>query len=250
MAPQSIESRKRNVGVFDHDAATHGGYLYTAESSLSSRLATTRSLDLIVDAAPLATRSVIDLGCGDGYFTRRIWAQARPRRMLGMDAAGAAVAQARQACTDERIEFAVGDVHRLPFPDDSFDVALLQSILHHDDDPGDVIREAFRVARTVVIHEPNGNNLGLKIIERTSSYHREHGEKSYRPAQMARWIRAAGAEVRLLRFAGFVPMFCPDWMARLTKRLEPLVEWTPVVKSQASAVYVVVAERVAAPAGR
>ena len=140
----------------------------------------------------------------------------------------------------------MGDVHHLPFPDDAFDVALLQSILHHDDDPRDMIREAFRVARTVVIHEPNGNNLGLKLIERTSRYHREHGEKSYRPAEMARWIRAAGGEVCALRFGGFVPMFCPDWMARLSKRLEPIVESTPVLNSHASAVYVVVAQRVAA----
>lgn len=243
MTPHSVESRKRNAGVFDRDAAEHGGYLYTAESSLSSRLATTRSLDLIVDSVELTARSVIDLGCGDGYFTRQLWAATRPRRMFGIDAAGAAVAAARQGCTDQQIEFAVSDVHRLPFADDSFDVALLQSILHHDDDPCDMIREAFRVARTVLIHEPNGNNLGLKIIERTSRYHREHGEKSYRSSQMARWIREAGGEVRALRFAGFVPMFCPDWMARLTKRIEPIVEWTPVLKSQAAAVYVVVAER-------
>jgi SAM-dependent methyltransferase len=243
MPRRPVASRKRDVSIFEHDAAAHGGYLYTAGASLSSRLATARSLDLILDAALFAGRSVIDMGCGDGHFTRCIWSARRPQRMVGVDAAGAAVRRARRSCTVERIEYAVGDLHHLPFPDDSFDVALLQSTLHHDDDPADVIREAFRLAGEVVIHEPNGNNLGLKLIERTSRYHRAHDERSYRPAAMVRWVQRAGGEVRALRFAGLVPIFCPDWMAALAKRLEPAVERTPILRSQAAAVYVIVAGR-------
>jgi SAM-dependent methyltransferase len=235
--------QKPNVEVFDRDAAEHSGYVYTSGASLSSRLATRRSHDIIVEAADLHGRSVIDLGCGDGYYTLQIWEHARPRRMVAVDAAGNAVASASRRRTTEQVEFVVADVHRVPFPDNSFDVALVQSILHHDDDPRDVIREAFRVAPHIVIHEPNGNNLGLKLIERVSAYHREHGEKSYRPVQMERWVREAGGEMVSLRFAGFVPMFCSDLVARTMKRLEPLVESLPLLRSQGCAVYVMVARR-------
>lgn len=236
-------AQKSNVEVFERDAAEHSGYVYTSGASLSSRLATRRSLDVIVEAADLRGRSVIDIGCGDGFYTVQIWERLRPGRMLAVDAAGTAVAAARRRCTTEPVEFAVADVHRLPFPDDSFDVALVQSILHHDDDPRDVIREAFRLAPELVIHEPNGNNLGLKIIERTSTYHRQHDEKSHRPRRMARWVQEAGGAVVSLRFAGFVPMFCPDWTARAMKRLEPIVESLPLLRSHACAVYVMVARR-------
>lgn len=235
--------QKLNVEVFDRDAAEHGGYVYTSGATLSSRLATQRSRDVIVEAAALDGRSVIDLGCGDGHFTFQIWERARPRRMLAVDAAVNAVASASRRRTTEQVEFAIADVHRLPFPDDCFDVALVQSILHHDDDPRDVIREAFRLAPRIVIHEPNGNNLGLKLIERTSAYHREHREKSYRPAQMERWLREAGGEMVSLRFAGFVPMFCSDWIARAMKRLEPIVESFPLIRSLGCSVYVMVARR-------
>ena len=119
----------------------------------------------------------------------------------------------------------------------------MQSILHHDDDPADIIREAFRLAPVILIHEPNGNNFGLKIIEKTSRYHREHGEKSYRSRQIARWIQQAGGEIQWRRFAGFVPMFCPDWLAKLMKAAEPLVEGTPGLRALGCAVFVVVATR-------
>ena len=239
-------SHNPNVEVFDRDAAERSGYVYTSNASLSSRLATQRSHDAIVELADLGGRSVIDVGCGDGYYTLQICDSAKPRAMVAVDAAGQAVAVAKRNRATQPVEFAIADVHRLPFPDDCFDVALVQSILHHDDDPCDVLREAFRLAPEIVIHEPNGNNLGLKVIERTSRYHRQHGEKSYRPRRMARWVRQAGGEVVALRFAGFVPMFCPDWIARATKRLEPLVESFPFLRSQACAVYVMVAWRAGA----
>jgi ubiquinone/menaquinone biosynthesis C-methylase UbiE len=234
---------KPNVDVFDRDAAEHHGYLYTNDAALSSRLATQRSRDLMIELANVRARSVIDIGCGDGYYTLQIGEVTHPRRMVAVDAAGKAVAAAQGKRTTQVVDFVVADIHRLPFPDDSFDVALVQSVLHHDDDPLDTIREAFRVAPEIVIHEPNGNNLGLKVIERTSTYHREHGEKSYRPRLMARWVQQAGGEVVALRFGGFVPMFCPDWVARLTKRIEPAIEGFPVLRSLGCAVYVVVARR-------
>jgi hypothetical protein len=122
-------------------------------------------------------------------------------------------------------------------------VALVQSVLHHDDTPVDLIREAFRLAPQIVIHEPNGNNLGLKIIEKASRYHREHHEKSYTSRQLRRWIEEAGGQVVYWQFAGFVPMFCPDPLARLMKAVEPLVERTPGLKALACSVSVVVAKR-------
>ena len=102
---------------------------------------------------------------------------------------------------------------------------------------------SFRLAPLILIHEPNGNNFGLKIIEKTSPYHREHGEKSYRSRQITRWIRQAGGQIQWQRFAGFVPMFCPDWLAKTMKTAEPLIERIPGLSALACAVFVVVAAR-------
>ncbi len=47
----------------------------------------------------------------------------------------------------------VFDGKRLPFDDDSFDVALLLTVLHHIPRPDDTIAEARRVAKRIVIME-------------------------------------------------------------------------------------------------
>jgi len=232
-----------NVEPFEKDAACQGGYRYTATERLSCRLATGRSLDAILATGQLAGRSVLDMGCGDGFYTIQYWDRGRPRALTGVDAAAAAIRVANEKKQQRPIRFDAADVHALPFPNNSFDLALVQSILHHDDEPADILREAFRVAPVILIHEPNGNNFGLKVLEKTSRYHREHGEKSYRLRQLVRWIVEAGGEVQSRCFAGFVPMFSPDWLARAMKAVEPALERLPGLRALGCAVVVLVARR-------
>jgi len=234
---------KENIEVFNRDAASNAGYLYTTNIGLSSRLATRRSLDTIIRAGRFAGRTVVDVGCGDGYYTFQYWDRCRPKRLVGIDAAEKAIAVAQSKLNGRGVEFQVGNSHNLPFPDDSFDLVQLQSILHHDDDPPRSIWEAFRVAPEVLIHEPNGNNFGVKLFEKFSRYHREHQEKSFPVRTVSRWIRQAGGRVEYLCYAGLVPMFCPDWLARAMKTVEPLVETVPGLRTLGCAVYVIRAIR-------
>jgi len=240
---RSPETGNPNVDVFDRDAAAHAGYLYTATDRLSSRLAVDRNAAVILHMAQFGGRRVLDVGCGDGFSTIRYWDSGQVGEMVGVDGAAKAIEVANANKRDRPIQFAVADMHAVPYPDSSFDVVLLQGVLHHDEHADAAIREAFRLAPEVVILEPNGNNPGLKVIEKVSPYHREHNEKSYSPRQLRRWIEEAGGTVLRERFAGFVAMFSPDWLARGMKRVEPLVEGLPLVNAVGCAVYVVVAAR-------
>lgn len=240
MAP-TIDSNQ--IDVFNRDAATNQGYIYTTNTQLSSQLATQRSTEVIADIGAFTGRSVLDVGCGDGFYTCRLYDLVQPKKMTGVDLASKAIDIANANKQDRAIEFHVGDAHRLPYADNSFDLVLVQSILHHDDNPLDLIREAFRLAPEILIHEPNGNNLGLKVIEKVSRYHREHHEKSYSSRRLSYWIAKADGYVVRRQFAGFVPMFCPDPIARMMKSIEPVVERLPVVNAFGCAVQVIVAAR-------
>jgi ubiquinone/menaquinone biosynthesis C-methylase UbiE len=238
-----MNQRPENFEVFNRDIQQNHGYLYTTNGGLSTRLATRNSLESVMAAGRFGGRKLVDVGCGDGHYSLQYWDFTQPRSLDGVDAAECAITLANERKGARQVTFLTGDSHHLPFNNDSFDVALLQAMLHHDDDPLQSIREAFRVAPEVVIHEPNGCNLGLKIIEKLSPYHREHAEKSYTHWQMRRWIEQAGGEMVSCTFTGFVPMFCPDWIANLTKALEPLVEWSPLLNTAGCAVYTIVAKR-------
>ena len=84
---------------------------------------------------------------------------------------------------------------------------------------------------------------GLKVIEKASRYHREHHERSYPTRRLLRWVRESGGTVVHQEFGGLVPMFCPDWVARTAKALEPRVERSPLLRYLGCAVLVVVARR-------
>lgn len=71
---------KTNIEPFEKDAAARGGYVYTSTERLSCRLATGRSLDVVLEAGQLADRSILDMGCGDGYYTIRYWDRGGPAR--------------------------------------------------------------------------------------------------------------------------------------------------------------------------
>lgn len=229
--------------IFNRDVEQFGAYVYADPTRLSSRLATDHWLEMMLDLGPLAGRQVLDLGCGDGSFTMRYAEAGAPERMLGIDSADHAVAAARQRRRGPSLDFLVGDGHRLPFADDSFDVIIIQAVLHHDDDPPATLREAFRVAREIFVLEPNGYSPILKILEKVMPYHRAHKERSYTARQLRRWVWEAGGETEVERFGGLVPMFCPDLMARALKRVEPAFEAMPGINRIACADYVFRARR-------
>ncbi|MBA3422796.1 MAG: class I SAM-dependent methyltransferase [Thermoleophilaceae bacterium] len=233
----------RNVRPFERDILVHGGYLYAGDQ-LSARLANARQTEAVLAATDFENARVIDIGCGDGTYTHELAALARTAQVHGVDLAGEVIEVARaKSDGDHKVSFQVASTYELPYPHDAFNLAVLRSVLHHVDRPVDALREAFRVAPTLVVVEPNGLNPGLKFNERYSQYHVEHGERSYSPRQLDRWVAALDARVVRRQWVGFVPTFSPDWYARMAKRVEPLVERTPGVMALGCAQYVFTASR-------
>ncbi|MEX0880220.1 MAG: class I SAM-dependent methyltransferase [Thermoanaerobaculia bacterium] len=231
------------VDAFDRDATHNRGYLYTTNARLSSKLANRRLTEAALAAADFTGKRILDVGCGDGTYTIDLFEAGRPASMYGFDPAREAIAVARQKIAGRPITFAAHDAYTVPLPDRSFDIAHLRGVLHHLERPVDVLREAFRLAPVLIVLEPNGYNPVLKCIEKLSRYHREHGEKSYAPAVLDRWVRELGGVVRARVYVGLVPFFCPDWLARALKSIELALERAPVLNAAGCAVYLQVAER-------
>jgi SAM-dependent methyltransferase len=236
-------SKPSSPEIFSHDVATHGGYVYSTDARLSCRLSNRRMSEAIHAAADFRAARVLDVGCGDGTYTLDLLA-LQPAAVLGVDPSAEAIAaaQKRTPPDEARIRFAVGSAYELGGFGDGWDVAVVRGVLHHLDEPERAVREVARAARRLVVLEPNGSNPVLKVIERTSRYHVEHAERSYRSGTLEAWIRAEGGRVVARSFIGLVPMFCPDWMARALKVVEPLVERIPAVRAVGCGQVVIVAD--------
>ena len=85
---------------------------------------------------------VLDLGCGDGSIAAAVMAQRPDLAFEGVDVL---------VRPHTHIPVTPYDGATLPFADDSFDFVTVIDVLHHTDDPGAVLAEAARVARTAVI---------------------------------------------------------------------------------------------------
>ena len=231
------------VQPFNRDVSSNTGYLYTTNARLSSVLANQRLTSAALQSVDFRNKRVLDIGCGDGAYTVEIFDASGPQILCGIDPAANAIAAAKERAGMRQITFAVGSSYHLPYESNSFDLAHIRGVLHHLDNPRDAMREALRAAPTVIIIEPNGYNPVLKLLERFSKYHRDHGEKSYSPHVLDQWTGKLGARVTSRSFAGLVPFFFPDALARMLKVFEPYVERLPLFRQLCCAVYVQVARR-------
>jgi SAM-dependent methyltransferase len=91
-------------------------------------------------------RSVLEVGCGTGHFTR--WLAERGLDAVGVDISEAMLAEARRL---GGARYASGDALSLPFPDRSHDLTALITTLEFLPDPPRALSEAVRVARHGVI---------------------------------------------------------------------------------------------------
>jgi ubiquinone/menaquinone biosynthesis C-methylase UbiE len=93
--------------------------------------------------------SVLDIGCGVGYMLEVL------QRDFDCITYGCDVVEPPVDID----RFALFDGNDLPFHDKSIDVAILTFVLHHADDPSELLHEASRVARrAVIVVEDTPNN--------------------------------------------------------------------------------------------
>src|SRR6185437_13854294 len=88
-----------------------------------------------------SARSLLDVGCGDGTVAKTIASRVGADRVAGVDI------KVRPSVAVEVVAY---DGLHLPFPDDAFEAVVISDVLHHCTDPGAVLRDALRVASTVV----------------------------------------------------------------------------------------------------
>jgi ubiquinone/menaquinone biosynthesis C-methylase UbiE len=105
--------------------------------------------DRILDAVVPARRALdaLDIGCGTGFLSLEL--AALGHRVTGLDFAPAMLAEARRKADAQgrTIRFEEADAEQLPFPADSFDLAISRHVLWTLPHPQAAIDEWVRVLR-------------------------------------------------------------------------------------------------------
>ncbi|CAD6441219.1 b4a5a2cd-2949-4b91-a90b-1583e073e3e2 [Sclerotinia trifoliorum] len=154
------------------------------------------------------TSRVLDLGCGPGSITTDIASLIPSGTITGLDA-GSSVIEIANAKAKElglkNCDFQVGDVMKLPFEDETFDVVYTHQLLIHLPDPVEAMREMRRVCKVgglVACRESDMGDAvfypstpGLKrSVEIMEKMIIEKGSVPHAGKFLVKWARDAGFE--------------------------------------------------------
>jgi ubiquinone/menaquinone biosynthesis C-methylase UbiE len=120
------------------------GAAYERHMGVWSRFAGDIFLDWL---APKPGLRWVDVGCGNGAFSERIVERCAPAEVQGIDPSEGQLAFARTRPAARVAKFQQGDAMALPFPDSSFDAAVMALVIFFVPDPAKGVAEMARVLR-------------------------------------------------------------------------------------------------------
>jgi 2-polyprenyl-6-hydroxyphenyl methylase/3-demethylubiquinone-9 3-methyltransferase len=174
-------------------------------------------LDYIDDRAALAGKHVVDVGCGGGILAESM--AARGARVVGVDMAGAALSVAKLHGLESgvSVDYRHTTAEQLAAAEpESFDAVTCMELLEHVPDPASLIAACARLAKpggqvffSTINRNPKsyvfavlGAEYALKMLPKgTHDY-----AKFIRPAELARWARAAGLTLKELTGMSYNPI--------------------------------------------
>jgi SAM-dependent methyltransferase len=120
-----------------------------------------------------AGRSVLDVGCGNGYVLSRFAREGAHPFGVDLTVRGVELSRRRFALSGLSGGFTVGSAEDLPWPDDTFDGVTSMGVLHHTPDTPRSVAEAHRVLKP-------GGRLIVMFYHRNSAVHLRLRFRSWR----------------------------------------------------------------------
>lgn len=162
--------------------------------------------------------TVLEAGCGSGLISLELAMKKSLRSLVLLDIRGGFLSLAMKKFVENRknlqtrdVEFVIGDIHKLPFAEESFDLVFNEGVIEHLDNMEKGVSEMARVSRRIVlIFIPNYYNPLWKMIKRWKRWRGEfyygadeYGlEKDITHKMVVKWLVERGYEVKLLEIGG------------------------------------------------
>lgn len=107
--------------------------------------------------------SVLEIGAGEGSLLQVLAARSFSRELYALDIAPASIAALRRRDIPGLAAAEVFDGYAIPYEDGRFDLALLSHVIEHAEHPRQLLYEAARVARHVLVEVPLEDRWRLPV---------------------------------------------------------------------------------------
>ncbi len=152
---------------------------------------------------------VLDLGCGNGYYSYLLSKLPIKLSIIGIDNHVNAIDDARNFVGVNNAEFIVNNAEKLPFPINCFDKIIMSEVIEHVKDDTKVLKEARRVLKEngiLILTTPNKDYPFLWdpvnwILEHFFNFHIKNGffagiwnqhTKLYKPEEIKKELEKVG----------------------------------------------------------
>lgn len=109
---------------------------------------------LLKEAKKLHPKTILDVGCGEGFTLNRFRKLNIGKDLIGVDTSVKAIALGKEQFP--HLNLKEGSAYKLPFKDNSFDLVLCLEVLEHLEDPQKAFSELVRVSKKYcIVSVPN-----------------------------------------------------------------------------------------------
>lgn len=157
--------------------------------------------------------SILDMGCGAGLLANDLARSGH--KVTGIDLSTSSLKVAESRDSTHSVRYQAGDVYKVPFPNESFDVVTVMDLLEHVSDPRRVIAEATRVLRPgglFFFNTFSKNPLAWLVVIKGMEWFVRNTPADYHvyslfinPETLAEWMEEVGMQVTEVR--GIRPVF-------------------------------------------
>lgn len=221
--------------------ASHGaGEIWNWESPAGKRRWQRRVSMLTSSITP--GMSVLELGCGTGYFTREIVATGA--KITAIDISPDLLEVARTNIISENLTFCLENAYAMSFPDRSFDCVVGSSVLHHLDVQkalGEICR-VLKPGGKVYFTEPNMMNPQIAVQKNIPVIKRKLGDSPDETAffrfSLRRWMKKAGFRFIEITPFDFLHPAIPEKGVNFIDNFGKTLEKIPLIREIAGSLYI------------
>ena len=123
-----------------------------------------------LDKLSWKNKEVLDICCGAGFLSFHLLSRITPKKLTLLDISAPEINQAEKLLTGFSnvlpMEYTVADATRTNFPDNSFDIIVGNSFLHHFYDLPLALKEFYRILKPgglfITLHEPTVASVAVE----------------------------------------------------------------------------------------